>query len=555
MHGLVTDIGITVIVSAIVVVILSRLKQPIILGYLLTGTLLGPEIGRLVFGDEIARFILIKDAENIEVISELGLVLLLFIIGLELNPQKIGSSGRRIIVPGLLQFPLSVLLGFSFYYFFLDSAGYLKSLYLGIFVSLSSTAIVVKILYDKLEMETLYGRLSIGILIFQDIWAILVIALQPNFHDPEILTAIIAVLKSAALLAAGFIFSRFILKSIFSWIDQSPELVVIVSIGWCGIMSGAGQAIGLSMEMGALIAGISISIFPYSIHVTTRVSVLRDFFLSLFFVSLGMKIPVPEASYLPEVLLLLGILFAVRLIAIIPLSMLSGGSFRNSFLSSLTLGQISEFSLVIATIGASLGHIDDNLFAVVLYSMSVTSILSSYVIKYNMHIFRLMEKFTGISTKTDDDESRSGKSYPIVVLGCHRGALELFSILSDLKPTMRKDILVIDYNMESIKSLQLQEFGTLFGDISNIDTLKHAHIEKSKIILSTIPDMLLKGITNEKLIHICKSIAPDAIVVGSAESGSHAAKLKRAGADRVIMPYSMIGETLADFLLGFHTKE
>ena len=281
MHGFLEDIGISIIVATIVGIIAHRIKQPIILGYLLAGVIIGPEIGPQ----------LVTDPANIEIISEIGLILLLFIIGLEMNPQKVLSSGKQILLSGIGQFLLCVLLGVGFFIL----VGYkltgesLDALYLAVFCALSSTAIVVKLLYDKFELDTLPGRVTLGILIFQDVWAILVLAIQPNFMDPQIVPVGLAILKSLLLLGVGFMVSKYILRRLFEWIAKSPEIVVAISIGWCAILAGAAHSIGLSKEMGALIAGVSISTFPYSIHVTAKVLPLRDFFLTLFFGSPGGK--------------------------------------------------------------------------------------------------------------------------------------------------------------------------------------------------------------------------------------------------------------------------
>jgi len=541
MHGILPDIGITIIISAVAGIITTRLKQPIILGYLITGVIIGPQIGPA----------LISDPHNIEVISEIGLVLLLFIIGLEMNPQQLITAGKKIILPGLLQFPLSALVGYAFFYYFKDSTDELTAVYLAIFCSLSSTAIVVKLLYDKLDMDTRYGKISIGILIFQDIWAILILALQPDFQNLQINSAFFAIGKSIGLLVSGFLFSRYILQNVFNWIYKNPEMVVIVSIGWCGLLAAIGHMIGLSMEMGALIAGISISTFPFSIHVTARVNILRDFFMSLFFVSLGMKIPMPESAYLVDSAWLIGFLFISRFISVMPVMMFSGSSFRTSFLASLTLMQISEFSLVIGTIAITYVHIEKSILASVLFAMSFMAIVSSYLVKYNTHIYRFMERLPCIKIPQGEKEKEAAEHplYSIVILGCHRGAREMLDIIWHVNPDFLKKILVIDYNMESLKELQIMNVGTLFGDISNVDTLKHAHIEKAEFILSSIPDMLLKNIDNERIIKICKSLAPEAKIIATAESNKQAGKLKAAGAGKVLMPYSMMGDFLANYLL------
>ncbi|MBK7056742.1 MAG: cation:proton antiporter [Leptospiraceae bacterium] len=289
MHGLLTDIGIAIVIATATTLIIHFLKQPMILGYLIAGVIIGPYITPQ----------LVADVHNIEVISEMGLILLLFIIGLELNPQNLIANGKTILITGLGQFPLNIILTLGFFQLFatLFGGAKLEILYLAFFCSLSSTAIVVKSLYDKFELDSIPGRITVGILIFQDIWAILLLVLQPNFNDPQISLILIAIAKAILLLISGFVISKYLLSSLFSRISKSPELVVSVSIGWCAAVAGSASLLGLSMEMGALIAGISISTFPYHIHITAKISPLRDFFMTLFFISLGMKIPAPQAEF------------------------------------------------------------------------------------------------------------------------------------------------------------------------------------------------------------------------------------------------------------------
>ncbi|MBI2427691.1 MAG: cation:proton antiporter [Ignavibacteriales bacterium] len=218
MHGLLYDIGIAVIASTVIGFITHKLKQPIILGYLITGALVGPQIG---FG-------LITEADSIEIISEIGLILLLFIIGLEMNPQKLISSGKQLIVTGIGQFVLCVLLGIGFFSLFnySFSGEHLEGLYLALLCGLSSTAIVVKILYDKFESDTLHGRITLGVLIIQDVWAILLLAIQPNLANPYIPAIVLAIVKTVFLVVAGLLFSRYVLKYVFESIVNAPEMVV-----------------------------------------------------------------------------------------------------------------------------------------------------------------------------------------------------------------------------------------------------------------------------------------------------------------------------------------
>jgi len=540
MHGLLNDIGIAVFAATIVGFLSHRLRQPIILGYLIAGALIGPSIG----------FKLITDAESIEVISELGLILLLFIIGLELNPQKIVASGKQLIVAGIGQFVLCVIIGYGFFTMigFETTDGNLEGLYLALLCALSSTAIVVKILYDKFEADTIAGRITLGILIIQDIWAIMILTLQPNFSNPDVISVVIAIVKATLLLVAGFLISKYILRYMFESVLGSPEMVVLISIGWCSLVASGASVLGLSKEMGALVAGVSISSFPYSIHVTAKTLPLRDFFLTLFFISLGMKMVIPDpAMVLIGVVIVLFIIVS-RFATLVPLLRMTGTGRRASFITSLNLAQVSEFSLVIAALGVGYHHITEDLVSMLIFSMALSSILSSYAIKYNHEIHAAWERVSrriGLTTAAEkNDETNDEESYSIVFLGFHRAARALVDRIKEHNIAMLSKILVIDFNTETLNEVRELGMGGIFGDINSLDTLHHAHVDSAKMILSTIPDYLLKGTTNAKIVRSVRALAPSAYIVATADTTAQAEQMKALGADEIVFPYEMVGDLL-----------
>src|SRR5688572_8544566 len=362
-NALLPDIGVAVLAATLLGLIAHWTRQPIILGYLVAGAVIGPNLG----------FKLVHEQESVEVISEIGLILLLFIIGLEMNVKALLASGRQLLVAGFGQFPLCALLGAGLF----AALGYgLKGehsdgLYLALMCGLSSTAVVVKMLYDKGELDTLPGRMTLGILVIQDIYAIFILAFQPNFDNPPLMPTLKSIGGTVVLLLAALLVSKFVMQRVFASIARSPEMVVAVSIGWCAAVAGLAAWMNLSKEMGALIAGLSIAAFPYSIHVTAKTLPLRDFFLTLFFVSLGMQISAPRADLTGTILLLVGFVVASRFLSIYPLLRLSGAGRRTAFVSSLNLAQMSEFSLVIASLGVTYGHIGAETVGVAIYAMSV----------------------------------------------------------------------------------------------------------------------------------------------------------------------------------------
>lgn len=550
MHSILPEIGIAILAATAMGFIFQLCRQPVILGYLVAGAVIGPQIG---FG-------LVSHPDNIEVISEIGLILLLFIIGMELNPAKMLSSGRKLIYAGIGQFVFCVLIGLGFFVllgYSLGASG-IEALYLALFCALSSTAIVVKLLYDKYELDTLPGRISLGILIFQDLWAILILALQPNFMNPQAHLLALALGKGIALLAVGFLLSRYLLRWVFERIAQTPEMVVAMSIAWCALMAGLGSWIGMSMEMGALIAGAAIASFPYGVHVTAKVLPLRDFFLTLFFLSIGMKIPFPDMNTITMALIIVLFVIVSRFLTIYPILSLSGGGRRTSFITSLNLSQISEFSLVVAALGVSYGHIEQSLMSLIIYAMAITSVLSSYFIKANHQLYLIFNRLvtamgfpSQAAQATADGEN---DNYPIVLLGYHRGARAVIDKIEEIAPELLKKILVIDFNLEVLKELQERNVTGIFGDISSMDTLDHAHVAFADVILSTIPDMMLKNTSNLELVKTCRMLAPEAVIVATADSVKQMEDLKIGGANEVLLPYSLIGESIAAMVLDLYQK-
>ena len=543
MHHLLFDIGIAIMAATALGLIAHWLKQPIILGYLVAGAIVGPQLG----------FHWIHEEASIEVISEIGLVLLLFIIGLEMNLKALLASGRQLVVAGVGQFLIcaalgagvALVLGYGF------TGTNSQGLYLALLCGLSSTAIVVKLLYDKGELDTLPGRLTLGILIFQDIYAIFILAFQPNFANPSIGPVITAILGTVGLLTGGFLISKYVLRWVFHSIAKAPEMVLAVSIGWCAIVAVVASWMGLSKEMGALVAGLSISAFPYSIHVTAKTLPLRDFFLTLFFMSLGMKIIAPTWQMVGPVMLMVGLTVISRFMSVYPLVLFSGGGRRAAFIASVNLAQISEFSLVIAALGVTYNHIGQQTVANIIYAMAITAVLSSYGIRYSHPLYlafsRAMDRLRPGSAADTAAEMGGHKSYDIAFLGYHRGARATVEAIERTSPELLQRILVIDFNPLALEELKAKGVANLFGDISSLETLQHAHLNHAKLVISTIPDMLLKGVDNLELVRLGKSVAPHAAIVATADDQHHEQRLRNEGATIVIRPYELVGAQLADF--------
>ncbi len=546
-HGagdLLNNIGLCVIVAAVLAFLANKLKQPVLLAYLLAGVLIGPEIG----------FKLITDHEVIEVISEIGLVLLLFIIGLEMDLKKLRASGKPVIVTGITQFLICFALGIPFFLllgFRVGDAnafgGEFGLFYMSVAAAISSTMIVVKLLYDKFELDTLPGRITLGILVFQDIWAIIALALQPNLRNPRIAPLAASFGKGVLLVAASLLISRYVLPRLFRSVAKIPELVLIMALAWCFLICAAASYSGLSKEMGALIAGVALSTFPYSLDVIAKVISIRDFFVTLFFVALGMRIPMPTLSILGLAALTSIFLIASRFLSIFPVLYAMRYGHRVSLIPSINLSQISEFSLVVASLGLTLGHINNQTVSLIIFVFVITSTTSTYMITYNHQIARKLSRvFSTVRlkdiSKTDSGEPATASSKPIVFLGFFREASAIvheFELRSsgDNRYTLLDEILVIDFNPVVQAELQRRGIECLYGDVAHLETLHHAKIHDAKLVVSTIPDHILKGTDNERLLKNISQLCPHADAIVTAGSSQRALDLYEQGADFVFIPH------------------
>lgn len=549
--SLVSSVGIAIIAATVMSFVGHVLKQPLLLAYIAAGVMIGPGIG---FG-------LVKNLHDIETIAHIGLILLLFLIGLEIDIKKLKESGRSLIVSGLFQFIICVLLGMGFFYLLGYGIGGVRYdlFYLAACCALSSTAIVVKLLYGKFEIDTLAGRITLGILVFQDIWAIVLLGIQPNLSNPQVLMILLSFIKGAALVAVSLLLSKYVLPRLFRKVSKVPELVLVSSLGWCFFICGLAGYLDLSLEMGALIAGIAISTFPYNIDVMAKVVNIRDFFVTLFFVGLGMQIPNPAGN--PGILATAGIvslfLIASRFFSVYPLLYFLKNGNRVSILTSINLSQISEFSLVITALGMKAGHIGQNVMSVVIFVFVITSVVSTYMIKYSDKLQKILNAvlqkigLKDIGAHADERNESSGKD--VAILGFHRTASSLVSEIMNLEEKaplarLKDKIVVVDFNPEVHSTLQTMGVKVIYGDISHIDTLHHAGIHDAKLVISTIPDSILVGTDNLKFIRHIKNINPHAKIVVTAESAQGALKMYAEGADYVFLPRILTARHLVEMI-------
>ena len=536
-------IGLSVISATILAYIAKFIKQPLIIAYIVAGIIIGPRIG---FG-------WIADEGEIELISEIGLILLLFIIGLEIDLKKLAKAGKSVILTGILQVPISFAIGWFVLWLigFTNADGQYSLLYLAFAIAISSTMIVVKLLYDKSELDTLPGRITLGVLVFQDIWAIIFLAVQPNLLDPQISILLGSFGKGVGLVILCLLMSKYVLPKFFYSIAKLPELILVASLAWCFLVCGLAQYAGLSKEMGALIAGVSISTFPYNLDVIAKVINIRDFFITLFFVALGMKIPVPTTNILVMAFAISFILMLTRFLSIYPiLKSLKLGN-RIALLPTINLSQISEFSLVICALGLSYGHISHDIVSFIVFTLVITATLSTYMIQgsHSIYVFlrSVLDKI-GLKDDVESVEESQVEEKSVFILGFFKNASSIVYEIEKTQSKLKDQIRIIDFNPEVLGKLKEKGFDAQYGDISHLETLHHLGIHHAKVVVSTIPDSILRGTSNMNILRAVKQHAPEAKVIVTSEDIGNSLELYQAGAAYVIVPRLMVSTLLVPLL-------
>ena len=529
-QGLVTDIAISIIAAWIVAVLSQVARQPLLLAYLVAGFAIGP-----------LGFKFITDTKSIGTISEIGLSLLLFMIGLEIDLKKMLSAGRVITFTAAAQILGCVLLGWLVFDWIGPAQNRLEALYLGVAAAMSSTVIIIKILYDKRELETLAGRITLGVLVLQDIATILFLAIQPTLKNPAFGPLTHALGNVILLLSAAFLASRYVLPPVFRAVARQPELVLVGALAWCLALAGFAGWLGLSTAMGALIAGVMVSTFPYTLDVVAKVTSIRDFFVTLFFVGLGMKIPMPTWSYLLWTIFFCLFLVGSRLATVFPPLYFMRQGYRVSLLPTINLCQMSELSIILLALGNKSGDVSDNIIGIAAFSFALLAVDSTYAIFKNDFI---LQKTTPWLNKIGFRDLERGapadnageKPKRICLLGFSWTASSLLEEISRDRSDLLPEIVVVDFNPNVNERLRQRGVRVVYGDITQRDTLHHAGVSHAEVIICSLPNMVLKGADNLKMLRQLRDLNPRAQIVVHAELLSDIPALYAAGASYVSAP-------------------
>lgn len=532
MNELFSGLSILIVVGATVAMFMRYIGQPLLVGHIITGIIVGPALLHVV-----------QSEEDLRVFGELGIALLLFIIGLGLNPGVVKEVGKASFAVTLSQITLTTLAGLLVG----RSIGLelREALFLGIGFAISSTIVALKLLSDKKEQGRLYGKLTIGATLVEDIVAAILLLLVASAQNGQWLTIdplLSLTIKALAIGLAMYVVVSRLLPKIEKFLASDQELLFLFAIAWGLGTSALLAEAGFSLALGALAAGVFLAPRPYAQEIASKLRPLRDFFVIVFFITLGAGLAFDNFNdlILP---IIAGTLVVIIFKPLIILSVLGilGYTKRTSFKTATTLTHVSEFSIILVVLGVSQGLIGQNVVTILTFVTLISIAISTYLITYNDRIYNKLESYLNMfERRKAHDEKVIPENYELVLFGYQRGGHEFVNLFKHLK----KKYVVIDYDPEIIDTLESRKINYLYGDAMDIEMLDEAGIEHAGLIVSTIPDF---GINSFLLKHLAHK-NPSAVSIMHADDPLEAAKLYEEGASYVVLPHYIGSEKISSFI-------
>jgi len=515
------------------------LRQPLIVGYILVGILAGPSVlGRVMAQDQV------------DLLAKMGIAVLLFVVGLKLDLHLIRTLGKVALATGLGQVFFTFFIGY-----FLAAALGLElaaALYISVALTFSSTVIIVKLLSDKREIDTLHGRIALGLLIVQDIVVILVMIGLSAFalagaSDQVGKTLLFLLLKGAGLLAGIALLIRYVLPGLLHHLARSLELVVLFAIAWALVLAILGDTLGFSKEVGAFLAGISLASTRYREAIGTRLISLRDFLLLFFFIDLGAQLDLGllGAQIGHAIVLSLFVLIGKPIIVMAIMGFM-GYRKRTGFLAGLTMPQISEFSLILAALGVSLGHIGKEALGLITLVGLITICFSTYLILYSAPLYRRLAPWLGIFERQfpyreKGEEEGQGPSVDVILFGLGRYGNQMARDLMQRK----LNVLGVDFDRQVVAAWQKEGLPARYGDAEDPEFPATLPLNQAQWVVSTIPDLDL----NLSLLDALRNNGFSARMAFTAHSRRDAELLQESGADLILTPFAHAAREAAEILI------
>ncbi|MGJ7440049.1 cation:proton antiporter [Aquipuribacter sp. MA13-6] len=510
-----------------------RLRQPLIIGFIAVGILVGPTVLGWVDATD--------GGGEVVLLAELGIAILLFLVGLKLDLHLIRTTGPVALATGLGQVVFTSVVGFG-----LGLAlglSLVAALYVAVALTFSSTIIIVKLLSDKREIDQLHGRIAVGFLIVQDIVVVVVMITLTAFGgtgEGDLATELaLTAGRGLLFLAVIALAMRFVLPAVLGWLARSKELLVLFALAWGISLAAVGDWLGFSAEVGAFLGGVSLASTPYREAIGARLVSFRDFLLLFFFIDLGSRLDLTQAGdqVLPAVVLSLFVLVGNPLIVLTIMGAM-GYRRRTSFLAGLTVAQISEFSLILAALGLSLGHIGNETVSLITVVGVVTISVSTYMILYSHRLLRWLSPVLGVFERDGRDAEAGLRHEPtgteVVVLGAGRYGGRLVEELVGAGT----DVLVVDADPHVLTRMDALGASTLYGDAEEPELAGSLPLASVRWVVSTIPGRDV----NLALMHGLDEVGYEGRVAVTAHLDLDHDRLLEAGADLVLRPFAAAAE-------------
>lgn len=517
------EISLIIFIATGLSLLMRLLRQPIVVGYILAGVLSGPIVLNLIHSEE-----------TLELFSKIGITILLFIIGLHLNPKVIREVGGVSLVTGLGQILFTTLAGLGLTY--LLGFNWVQSIFIAIAMTFSSTIIVLKLLSDKGDLDSLYGKVSVGFLLVQDIVASMIllgVSVAAKTGESSLLLSVgSAMLQIVGLAFVIMMMSMYVLPRLIKFAAGSQETLFIFCIAWGMGVASVFQLLGLSVEIGALMAGVALSTTAYASEIASRLKPLRDFFVVVFFILLGSQMVVDNfvETVVPAIVLSLFVLVGNPLIVFLLMNLL-GYHKRVAFMSGLTVAQISEFSMILVALGKEVGYLGDEVISLITLIGLGTIALSSYMILYADGLYRLVSPLLEILQIRKDLKNRKMKSkeYEVILFGYGRVGQDYVKKFKKMK----KSFLVVDFDPLAVDKLGNDELDFEYGDAKDVEFLEELPLRKAKLIVSVISDFEVDLL----LVKTIRKVNEKAVVIVKTSNLDQAEDLYQEGASYVVMPH------------------
>ena len=533
-----TELSLIIGIATGVAALMRLLRQPLIIGHILTGLIAGPLL-----------LDLIGSTETLALMGEIGVAILLFTVGLHLSPDIIRTFGKVSFITGVGQVLFTSIVG----YFIAAMLGFspAEAFYISVALAFSSTIIIMKLIADKRELDVLYAKIAIGFLLVQDLIAVLLLLGIPLFSASSFSFAEVARFITTGAVLIGFVAltSRFFVSKANRFLAQSQEFLFLFAIAWGIGIAALFKGLGFSLESGALIAGVTLAALPVRHEISARLSPLRDFFIVMFFVLLGSQMQFADiGGSLPAAITLSLLVLVGNPLILMMLMGILGYRKKTSFQTGLIVAQISEFSLILVALGVSLGHLDRSILSLVTLVGLITIFGCTYLVLYSDRLFHALAPFLGIFERANAFEPRARRSgHAVVLFGCNRIGQDFLESLKELD----RRFLVVDHDPDTIASLERKGIAAEYGDAGDIDFLESIDVSRLELAISTVPDPE----TNLLITRSIRSRNPDAVVIVIAHRVGDALSHYEEGVDYVILPHFLGGKYASEIVVKFGTDK